>query len=348
MTVQLLPETTFNESIDLLIKQNKAKAPTTFAQLLFLIRSINHGNAIISTYGTNFEYIAPWINDYEYSYAPTQTMVYDDGCLCGLHSNCTTQANFIGSNSSEIIAIKGLKMGCTPSESFLASTLECFYDQSCIHIVQKYTTNTSHITPLSDTMSRFSINTTIAELINNLFVEQWLTKVNYLSYFEQCSPLLCSYNYIENFNLLYTITTLLSLQGGLTIVLKWICPLIVRIIAKVHQYRKRRMNIVQPTCSLEITATDIANENVPNVTSNLETMTTTNVTSRYVFLIFSLINNLSFFFVRTNVLSSSRCSFKVILMCMLLLFMIIALVIFSIYIVPHEKKQVILPGMIAF
>ncbi|CAF1242625.1 unnamed protein product [Adineta steineri] len=114
VTSELLSETNFHQKLELLIEQSKSNAPTTFRQLLFLIRTINHGNAFMSTYGTNFEYIVPKDRSYE-SYAPTRALIYDDACSCGLCSNCTTQASFMTFNSSGIIPIKGLKIGCTPT-----------------------------------------------------------------------------------------------------------------------------------------------------------------------------------------------------------------------------------------
>ncbi|CAF3993155.1 unnamed protein product, partial [Adineta steineri] len=135
---QLISEALFRLQIDSLIEQSQLDAPTIFNRILFLLRTINHGNAIVSVYGTNFEYIVPLVDPYE-SYAVLQAVIYDNNCSCGLNPTCTTQANFISNNASEIIPIKGLKMGCTPSESLLASTLECFYDSSCIKLIQEQT-----------------------------------------------------------------------------------------------------------------------------------------------------------------------------------------------------------------
>ncbi|CAF4154880.1 unnamed protein product, partial [Adineta steineri] len=109
-----------------------------------------------------------------------------------------------------------------------------------------------------------------AELINDLFVEEWATNINYSSYYEQCSPLLCSYTYSKQINPLYTITLILGLQGGLTIVLKWICPKIVRTAAKVYHRRKKQTNIVFPVGSLPITTTQTVNINVHSSTSDAE------------------------------------------------------------------------------
>ncbi|CAF0967598.1 unnamed protein product [Adineta steineri] len=129
VTNELLSEMNFRKRLDLIIEQSKLNVPTTLTHLLYLIRMINNGNAFISTYGTNFKYIHPWKTIYN-TYMPTQAIVYDDKCSCGLYSNCTTQATFITTNPSKIIPIKGLKIGCTPSESFRISTLECLYNES--------------------------------------------------------------------------------------------------------------------------------------------------------------------------------------------------------------------------
>lgn len=279
ITGQLLSQKDFEEHIASLIRQSTLNISISIAPLLSLIQSINHGNAIISTFGTNFEYFLDSYNSEVYTtFMPTQAILYDNECSCGLYSNCTSQANFIKANSSEIVPIKGLKIGCTPSESFRSSTLECFYDFSCVNLIQEYTNYTHSIIPLSATMNRSTINTTIADLINDLFVDQWSTTMNYSSYFEQCSPILCSYTYIQQFNPLYTVTFLLGLQGGLMIVLKWICPQIVRLIANLHRHRKNRMNIVRPERSFEITPIEIVNKNVSYLTVDLNS-----IPSQYIF-----------------------------------------------------------------
>ncbi|CAF4248766.1 unnamed protein product, partial [Rotaria sordida] len=211
ITSELLSEKDFHARLHLLIEQSKSSAPKTSTHLFFLIRSINHGNAMVPTYGTNFEYISTWFwNDDYYPYIYNQT-------------------NFIERNSSRI-SIKSLKMGCTPSESLRSSTLECFYDQS-------------------------------SELIIDLCVEQWATVINYSSYYKQCLPLLCSYTYIQKFNILYIITILLGLQAGLTIVLEWISPKLVRIITKLHNNRKKRLSVIEPSRSFNMITIEIYNIN---------------------------------------------------------------------------------------
>ncbi|CAF0935223.1 unnamed protein product [Adineta steineri] len=321
ITTKLLSENDFRDRVDLLFEQSQLSAPITFGRLYSLIASINHGNAIISSFGSNFEYIAPFYQEV-FPYAPTQAIIYDE-CSCGLYPNCTTEANFIGRGHSKIHPIKGLKMGCIPSESFRSSTLECFYDESCVQLIRQYTNYTNRIIPLNATKSRFLINTSVAELMNNLFIEEWSKTINYSLYFANCFPSFCSYSYIEKINLLYIVTVLLALQGGLSIILKWICPLIVRLLFKLYYYRKNRRNIIQPDCSLQVTTINVDNTNILNLPSNSE-------------------SNPSGTISETNIVSPIRCSFKVFLIFILMIIVVIGLIIFTISLARHAKSKGIL------
>ena len=141
----------------------------------------------------------------------------------------------------------GLKIGCTPTESFLASTLACFYNSSCINLIyDQLNYNNSISMPLSINTSQFSTDTPVIDLVNKVFIENWSIAINYSSYFDQCKPSLCSYTYIERVNLLYTITLILGLYGGLTLILKWLCPIIIRLLVTIYQCRKKRTNRIEP------------------------------------------------------------------------------------------------------
>ncbi|CAF1466190.1 unnamed protein product [Adineta steineri] len=107
--------------------------------------------------------------------------------------------------------------------------------------------------PLITGASRFPINTTINDLVNDLFVENWLTAVNYSLYFDQCSPKLCSYTYIQELNSFYTVTSVLSISGGIMFILKWISPILVRLLVAINRYRKKRTNVVQCESNIPMT-----------------------------------------------------------------------------------------------
>jgi len=154
-----------------------------------------------------------------------------------MQMNCSSQAYFTDTGSSNKILLKGLKIGCTPTESLLSSTLECFYDESCLNTLKNTLSS-------SMSMNNSNINSTIGELMKNLFIDHWLTTKNYSSYYQRCLPSLCSYSYIQKFSIIYIISFILGLQGGLTIVLKWICPKIIQCAMKIKKWRKNSVRTI--------------------------------------------------------------------------------------------------------
>ncbi|CAF1685887.1 unnamed protein product, partial [Adineta ricciae] len=167
LTDQLVSPITLQTRINTLVNSGQSNAPASFKSRLSLLRAINYGNAIVSAYGTNFEFFNPWVNE-TYSVAITQPIIYVDGCSCATSMNCTTQAGFIAKDSSTVIPVTGLKMGCTPSEALLSSTLECFYDLLCINLILQHTNNTNISSSLSTDTSRYLLNATVMELATNV------------------------------------------------------------------------------------------------------------------------------------------------------------------------------------
>ncbi|CAF1642375.1 unnamed protein product, partial [Adineta steineri] len=282
VTPALLSETDFDAQVNSLIEQSKVNTPRIFTRFIRLIRDTNHGNAIISAYGTNFEYIDPLYSTKRYA-ANTKAITYDN-CSCHLNANCTIQAAFVDINStSEVIPIIGLKIGCTPTESFLASSLACFYNLSCINLIYNqlnYSNNIPSVAmPLSTDKSRFSSNTPVIDLVNKVFIENWSTAINYSSYFDQCSSSSCSYTYIERVNLLYTVTLISGIYGGLSLILKWLCPMIIRLWFKTYECRKKRTNRIESMSTDEMvtdqeTNTSVRHSNASNITDSLTLVST--------------------------------------------------------------------------
>lgn len=256
ITDQLLSENAFQMHIVSSLEQAISNAPNKITQMLSLIRHMNHGNRITTSYGTDVEYLdlhglTVMVR------VSAHGKIYDNACNCETSYNCTTDAKFAEPNSSNTVSVNGMKMGCTPSESFRRSTLECFYNLSCIKLIEEYTNSTNGVHSTTSSISillanttRFAVNASVAELTDELFVENWNRTTNYSSYYEQCAPAHCSYSYTQEIMSLYTLTLLVGLQGGMTIVLKWIAPLLVRSAVNVYRYRKKRRNVVQPSASV--------------------------------------------------------------------------------------------------
>ncbi|CAF1332856.1 unnamed protein product [Adineta ricciae] len=59
ITPQLQSEPDLSGYINSLVEQSKSQAPQTLTRLIFLLLSINRGNAFVTTYGTNYQYVVP-------------------------------------------------------------------------------------------------------------------------------------------------------------------------------------------------------------------------------------------------------------------------------------------------
>ncbi|CAF4236054.1 unnamed protein product, partial [Adineta steineri] len=124
--------------------------------------------------------------------------------------------------------IPGLVVDCLPTQTMFASTLECFYNQSCFDIhLSAYQININISILNTSLSSRFTPTTTLSYLVNELFIEQIFNETIYGSYYEQCAPVYCSYTYSQRFDLVYVITTLIALFGGLNIALHLIAPYLI-------------------------------------------------------------------------------------------------------------------------
>jgi hypothetical protein len=261
VTRHLLSEDAFNDQIGSLINSAKLQAPDRFVRLMSMFRTLNHQNRIVLSYGTNFNYIVN-LQEYVRQGSLTEPLTYDENCSCYFHANCTSAAQLIARDRSQAVSLTGLRVGCTPSESFFMSTLECFYDPSCINLI--YTSiyqyhglvSEYHPTALTVGSSRFSINTQVEALMNELFVEQWSNESSFRSYYQQCAPAHCSYTYMQSVNSIYTVTLILGIYGGLSIGLKLTSPIVILILYKLYQKRKNRVGTAIATVNVQLDMQD--------------------------------------------------------------------------------------------
>ena len=149
----------------------------------------------------------------------------------------------VRSNLTEDLAIpiNGWKISCWPLESILLSTLESFYNQTSLNImVSKINSSVpnSYFRALNvSQISYFLANDTIRSVVDRLFIENWVKFVNYSSYFSKCQPRFCQYVVEHRVELIYIITSLLGLYGGLAALLRSMVPYVIR--AVVEQLEQR-------------------------------------------------------------------------------------------------------------
>lgn len=127
--------------------------------------------------------------------------------------------------------------GCYPIRALLYSSLSCFFDIDCLEIITSayvsYEALPSSIQLLNTSQLILSTSSTsVLTLTDRLFVEQWDSQVNYSGFYSSCSPLACTYSYIDRPSSLYIFSEALSLIGGLAAVLSILVPTAVRFIMR--------------------------------------------------------------------------------------------------------------------
>ncbi|CAF1165270.1 unnamed protein product [Adineta steineri] len=216
---QLLSEYILNNRIQMFINEFQQTISQPFANSISLIRETISSNMFMTLYLSNWELerVDPALQELVIHVFPLNY----NGCSCSSSSECVSSS-------------RGMLIGCYPLESIFQTTLECFYNQSCIDS----TNNFKSINISSLETSRFLLTQTIESVVNELMLEEFKFEINYTNYFDQCSPALCIYSYVDKRNATEGILILIGLYGGLVI----ICRLIAIIIVKAMCRTNNRIN----------------------------------------------------------------------------------------------------------
>ncbi|CAF3916101.1 unnamed protein product [Adineta steineri] len=239
-----IPSEIFDPQVQTLVDQFKLSTTNDFLLSLATIRDTTQSNALFSAQITNYEMYLLGGRGYAYTYP----MSYGD-CSCSLSATCIEQSSmFRYSNGRVLYSVPGMYTGCYIVESLLQSNLKCFYNQTCINKVLSYyaTPSSMNITALDNSLpSNFFPNSTLEEVINEMMVEQFIPSVIYNSYYNACQPTECTYTYPAKNSIIYIVTTLIGLLGGLITVLKLIIPPVVMFIRKKQERSQLDIEIIE-------------------------------------------------------------------------------------------------------
>jgi hypothetical protein len=194
-------------------------------------------------------------------YVRLQTKSYSNPtCTCLTSNQCVLQQGFYCSSYACYLqgglnqSIPGLVLSCLPMNSLLLSTFECFYNQSCIQMLfnwrlfwfeNVFEPLSLNVTPLdSNLSSRYLPTTKLEEIISQLLIEEWIVNSDIDAHYGNCQPKVCTYTYITHFQGIYVITTVIGLFGGLSIILRLMIPLMIKIL--LQQIERRRQLRVEP------------------------------------------------------------------------------------------------------
>jgi hypothetical protein len=140
--------------------------------------------------------------------------------------------------------VPGINVGCFILDAVLQSNLSCLYNTSCLSRLNTYLNSSSltfNATALEVSNSSIPI---VNDLVDQLMVDEWSFNASYDSYFAQCNPLTCTYTYAKQFDILFIITTVMGIIGGVvTILMLLTLPLVS--FTRRFVYRQRRLSVTQ-------------------------------------------------------------------------------------------------------
>lgn len=230
----VISENIFRSQIEKIFQQLTSSTVNNLRLYLDLARDVMQINAVWSARLSNFGfYFVP-----SSTRGLIGTSIYSN-CRCDSSVSCKSRF-YVTNNHLEIYKIPGFYIGCYLSEALLQSNLECFYNQTCISTLQSnLNTGTSMFFSAlnASESSRFTINSTIGELVQQLMVERWNLSIRHQDYFDQCRPHRCSYSFTGHYSLIYIVTNTFGLIGGLATILELIVPISVKCGRKFNRWR---------------------------------------------------------------------------------------------------------------
>lgn len=192
---------------------------------LLTVQRTTVGNEFVSGLGTNFyTHFIKWSMDLERNITISPRRFND--CSCSNMNGCP-HPSVTYNRDGQLITIPGLVTDCLIVDGALASTLECYYDRTCLSNLHKQTFIDVDLL-LTGLNKHFSPNSTVQELLNELMIDNLSIEITFDSLYAQCNPSYCSYSYSHRFDILYIITTITGIFGGFSSILYLIAPFIVR------------------------------------------------------------------------------------------------------------------------
>ena len=244
---KVLPEVELKARVSTILNQFKSDTVSLFNRAIILNKlyartmfPASQTNTIMSTSDTI-------LTTTRIEFHPVSTT--RDHCSCTLNENCPELLSFYAYGSDDendiTFEVPHFFLDCFTSQAVLGSTLECFFDETCLHTIKsKISSNSSiavSVLPVNGT--RFPPNTSIGTFVSEL-VEEWGDKINYPQYYTQCSPSRCFFTVSTRNDALYALTTLIALLGGLSVVLRYIVPSVTHAIL---QRMQATNHTLQPT-----------------------------------------------------------------------------------------------------
>lgn len=208
---------------------------------------------------------------------PREPRATPEACVCATDPNCTSAVAIYDVDQAwthapvfvQRYTVPGLVVACSPTDSLLSSTLECYFDNTdCLRILMNYTKQTYisnveqsawfDVSPLvyNGSNSRFAPQTLVSTMVKEMMIERWNESLDYDHFYESCAASYCVYTKTVRATPIEVITTLVSLIGGLTLLLPIVIPRIVQLTCslteKIIKKRAQQQQRPRPTTTTPV------------------------------------------------------------------------------------------------
>ncbi len=164
----------------------------------------------------------------------------NDTCYCIFDSTCSLDHQINQGNHTFQVdwQLEGLHGGCSIINSVLKSSMECWFKNACLMELRTLFNKTGvsiplSVTPLNTSLSsRYDPSTLIETIFNEMMIEEWNFSYSIEKFYSKCKPSFCSFTYEKEINIVYIITIIISLIGGVNTILELISPFIIKMIFK--------------------------------------------------------------------------------------------------------------------
>ncbi|CAF0838670.1 unnamed protein product [Adineta steineri] len=282
VTARMITPDEFDVQINGLIEEFKRTTSNELVLLFKLIQVTNLANQLATIRSSNWEFIVNPIYNvsaggnvnlldpkmyHDQLYALTLPRTYNEkNCSCVLQSNCTRFSTFSYMVSNQLVnqTLPNFLSGCLPLDAMLQSSFSCFYNQTCLSLLQTliYYAKPFPIKTLFPSSSSSS-NRTVETILAQLFVEKWVQNVSFDRYYDECAPKLCQYSHPLPFNGAYFVTKTLAILSGLSKILRYIVSFVAMIVIKLINRRRKRKVAPYPN----IVGTDLDNVTLNTITN---------------------------------------------------------------------------------
>ncbi|CAF1229595.1 unnamed protein product [Adineta ricciae] len=224
ISTSVIPSQLLQSQIQTNFEQVRLSTTNNFLLALDTVRSTTQANTLLSALLTNYQPPIT-IDNATVEFNPR----YYGNCSCAITPTCVTEfSTYANANKTSVITVPGLYRGCYVFEALRQSTLECLFNETCVRQFHSINVTALHLS----LPTKYRVNSTVEQLLKELMIEHWNLSVIYEYYYDSCQPIRCSYIYTAKHGVVYLITTLMALIGGLAVVWKAIVPVVIKLIRR--------------------------------------------------------------------------------------------------------------------